>query len=124
MTTVNNISAYSVSSYSSGRVNGKLYVPVNKNSLLYSHFDHVSGVVAKAGQQGVSIDKIKILNTLIDRLAAIKNEPKELVTKISNDQADVLIKNYQKQIKQVASQAPYLLPGAKPESGMIFAIDA
>ena len=36
----------------------KLYVPVTKSSLMYSHFEHVSGVVAKNGQSGTSISKI------------------------------------------------------------------
>ena len=34
---------------------GKLYVPVSRTALLYSHFDHVSGVAASNGQSGVSI---------------------------------------------------------------------
>ena len=121
---IGNLNAYSYSNYSSSGYGGKLYVPVNKSSLLYSHFDHVSGVAAKSGQQGVSISKIKILNTLIDSLSAIKNQPKELVTEISNEQADVLIKNYQEQIRQVATQNPYIMAGAKPQAGMLFAIDA
>lgn len=127
MTTLNNINAYTFSSASSNNVGGKLYVPVNKTALLYSHFDHVSGVAAKQGQQGVSISKIKILNTLIDRLSSIKSEPKELFTEISDDQADVLIEAYQKQIKQTVAQAankPYALAGAQPQAGILFAIDA
>lgn len=123
-TTIGNLNAYSYGNYSSSGYGGKLYVPVNKSSLLYSHFDHVSGVAAKSGQQGVSISKIKILNTLIDSLSSMKNQPKELVTEISNEQADVLIKNYQEQIRQAATQTPYILAGAKPQAGMLFAIDA
>ena len=121
---VGNLSAVSYSSYASHGAGGKLYVPVKKAVLIYSHFDHVSGVAAKAGQRGVSINKIQILNTLIDRLSTMKSEPRELITKPDNDQIDALIKNYQQQIKQVATQTPYIIAGAKPESGMLFAIDA
>ena len=64
-------SAYT--SVSSTGTANKLYVPVNKSSLIYSHFDHVSGVAVKKGQQGVSISKIQILNTLIDNLSSIKS---------------------------------------------------
>ena len=74
---------------------GKLYVPVSRSALLYSHFDHVSGVAAGNGQQGVSISKIRILNSLIDRMAAIKNQPKESISDISDDQAQALIEQYQ-----------------------------
>jgi len=97
--------AYSYSTNFSSVSAGKLYVPVSKSALLYSHFDHVSGVAAKNDQNGVSISKIQILNSLIDHLSSIKNQPKESVTDISNEQADTLIKQYQQQI--VRNYNPY-----------------
>ena len=117
-----NAYSYSSSMVSSG-ASGKLYVPVNRSAILYANFDHVSGVAAKTGQEGISISKIRILNSLIDRLCAIKNQPKESIQDISNDQADELIKNYQQQIKQ-AAQTPYIGNGAKPLEGSLFQIDA
>lgn len=118
-----NLNAYSFSSsFSAG--GSKLYVPVSKSALLYSHFDHVSGVAAKSGQNGVSISKIQILNSLIERLSSIKNQPKDSVTDISNEQADILIKNYQQQIQQAATQTPYIMAGAQPQAGALFQIDA
>ena len=103
---------------------GKLYVPVSRSALLYSHFDHVSGVAAGNGQQGVSISKIRILNSLIDRISAIKNQPKESITDISDDQAQVLIEQYQKQLQQTVAQQSFALAGAKPMAGALFQIDA
>jgi len=107
----------------SSGASGKLYVPVSRSAILYSNFDHVSGVVAKSGQQGVSISKIRILNSLIDHLSAIKNQPKESISDISDDKADALIEKYQKQIQQ-AVQTPYIINGAKPMAGALFQIDA
>ena len=118
-----NAYSYSGAVGSSGAA-GKLYVPVSKSALLYSHFDHVSGVAARSGQEGVSISKIRILNSLIDRLSAIKNQPKESITDISDDQAQVLIEQYQKQIQQTVAQKPYVLAGAQPQAGALFSIDA
>lgn len=103
---------------------GKLFVPVSRSALLYSHFDHVSGVAAGNGQQGVSISKIRILNSLIDRMAAIKNQPKESISDISDDQAQALIEQYQKQIQQTVAQQSFVLAGAKPMVGELFQIDA
>ena len=103
---------------------GKLYVPVSRSALLYSHFDHVSGVAAGNGQQGVSINKIRILNSLIDHISAIKNQPKQSITDISDDQAQVLIEQYQKQIQQTVAQQSFMLAGAQPLPGALFAIDA
>lgn len=122
---IGNISStFSFSSMaSSNGASGKLYVPVSKSALLYSHFDHVSGVAAKTGQNGVSISKIRILNSLIERLSAIKNEPNKSITDISDEQADVLIENYQKQLQQAVAQ-PYVTAGAQPQAGALFQIDA
>lgn len=123
-TTIGNINAFSYgSSFAAGSA-GKLYVPVSRSAILYSNFDHVSGVVAQNGQQGVSITKIRILNSLIERLSAIKNEPNESITDISDEMADTLIENYQNQIKTAVNQTPYLLAGAQPQPGALFAIDA
>lgn len=116
-TNIGNINAYSYSQISGGN---KLYVPVSKAALLYSHFDHVSGIAAKSNQNGVSISKIQILNTLIERLSAMKSQPKESVTDLSNDAAEQLIKNYQEQIRTTMAQKPYLLAGASPEAGELF----
>ena len=115
--------AYSYSGAIGGAA-GKLYVPVSRSALLYSHFDHVSGVAAGNGQQGVSISKIRILNSLIDRLSTIKNEPKQSVTDISDDQAQALIEQYQKQLQQTVAQQSFALAGAKPMAGALFQIDA
>lgn len=122
-TNIGNLNSFSYAAPMAGGAS-KLYVPVSKSALLYSHFDHVSGVAAGNGENGVSISKIRILNSMIDRLSAIKNEPKESITDISDEQAEILIKNYQKQIQQTVQQTPYLLSGARPLAGEIFAIDA
>lgn len=118
------INAFSYSSaIFAGGSTGKLYVPVNRSSLIYSNFDHVAGTVAKSGQNGVSISKIRILNSLIDRFSAIKNEPKKSLQDVSEKQAEILIKNYQKQIAQ-AMQNPYIMNGAQPMPGELFQIQA
>ena len=121
MSSIGNISAYSYEGIASAGGAGKLYVPVSKSALLYSHFDHVSGVAARSGQNGVSISKIRILNSLIERLSAIKNEPASTINEISDERADALIKNYQQQL-QAAMQTPYLLAGATPQVGELFSI--
>ena len=100
---------------------GKMYVPVSKSALLYSHFDHVSGVAASNGQNGVSISKLRILNSLIERVSTIKNEPVKEIKEIDPKQADILIQNYQKQLQQ-ALQTPYILNGAQPMAGDLFTL--
>ena len=117
------LASFSYSNSSIVAAAGKMYVPVSKSALLYSHFDHVSGVAAGNGQNGVSISKLRILNSLIERVSAIKNEPAKPVKDLSPDQADALIQNYQKQLQQ-ALQTPYILNGAQPLAGDIFTLFA
>lgn len=121
---IGNINAFSYSSNIINGAGGKLYVPVNKLSLVYSNFDHVQGVAAKRGQNGVSISKIQILNALIDRLSQIKNQPKESITDISDQQAEALIKNFQEQIQQAVKQSAYAYTSLKAETGVLFSLDA
>lgn len=123
---IRNLNPYSYHVSSSG-ASGKLFVPVNPSAVIYAQFNHISGVAAKEGQQGVSISKIQILNTLIDNLSKIKSNPNtQKVIQISEEQADALIKNYQQQIAQAvqASQSSFALNGARPSAGALFSIDA
>lgn len=115
------LASFSYSNSSIVAAAGKMYVPVSKSALLYSHFDHVSGVAAGNGQNGVSISKLRILNSLIERVSAIKNEPAKTLKEVSPDQADALIQNYQKQLQQ-ALQTPYILNGAQPQAGDLFTL--
>lgn len=104
---------------SSNNSSGKLYVPVNKSALLYSHFEHVSGVAAKANQNGVSISRLRILNSLIDRVSAINNQKSEPINSIDSNQAEKMIAVYQKQMES-AMKNSYALSGARPVPGELF----
>lgn len=126
-TSIGNINTFSYGTgYGSGpaAASGKLYVPVSKSALLYSHFDHVSGVAASRGQSGVSISKLRILNSLIDHYSSLKKEAKISVQDLNDKQIDTLIQNVQQQIQQTIKQNSYLVAGAKPQTGVLFQIDA
>ncbi len=123
---ITNLNPYSYHVSSSG-ASGKLFVPVNPSSVIYAQFDHISGIAASEGQQGVSVSKIQILNTLIENLSRIKSNPNTPKTlQVSEEQADALIKNYQQQIAQAvqATQTAFALNGARPNIGALFSIDA
>lgn len=114
--------------FTSTASSNKIYVPVNKNAVLYSHFEHVSGFVANKGQNGVSVSKIQILNAMIDHLSSIKSGKQPAAVKnASPEQIDSLIENYQTQIKQAikaAETSPYALAGSRPEAGILFNVSA
>ena len=108
---------------------GKLYVPVKPSNVIYSHFDHVSGVAAKGNQNGVSVSKIQILNSLLNQLISMKAKPKldAKAENMSDSQLDALIQSTQTKIQtniQIANATGYGLAGVAPQPGAIFTIDA
>ena len=124
---ITNLNPYSYHVSSSG-ASGKLFVPVSPSAVIYAQFNHISGVAAQKGQSGVSISKIQILNSLIENLSKIKGaqNSKTKSVKLTEGQVDVLIEKYQKEIARSvqASQAQFMLNGAKPEAGALFSIQA
>ena len=62
---------YAISAAQGSRV----AVPVSPSSYIYSHFKHVSGVPAAEGETGVNINKLKIIDTMIEQLSRMKKEP-------------------------------------------------
>lgn len=111
---------------------GALYIPVSPSSVVYAQFDHVHGIAAKAGENGVPVSKVKMLDTLINQLVSMKTRTalpsKEELSSISEELQDILIENYQKQIKDAVEKAStpdtYGLAGLMPESGSIVSIRA
>jgi hypothetical protein len=103
---------------------GKMSVPVSPGSYIYSHFKHVSGVPAPEGSRGVSINRLKILDVLIEQLAQIKKrpEPASLDTGLSDAQIDALIDKYQGQIRQAQAAAnvmPYKPAPSAPAGALV-----
>jgi hypothetical protein len=94
------------------RNNGRVFVPVAPASYVYSHFKHISGTPALEGQHGVSLNKLKMLDVLIEQLSHMKQHGvSTLVYKAapSNDRIDALIEHYEDQIRsiQTAGTVPY-----------------
>lgn len=119
ITTLGSMTGISYNSFITTQGNGKLTVPVQPGQVIYSQFEHVSGIAADNNSSGVSISKIQLLNTLIDQLVSMKQKPSVSTSEfkveaLSDNQADTLIKNFQTQIKsamQLAQANPYVTGG-------------
>ncbi len=103
---------------------GRTYLPVSPSEFGYSQFQYVAGYPAPAGQEGVSVDKIKILNTLIDQLVSMKQkniQPNVTAHGEMNDnQIEALIKQYQGQIQTATAAAQNLLyKPPMPQTGAV-----
>jgi hypothetical protein len=98
-------------------------LPVAPANYIYSHFKHVSGVPAPEGVRGVTINKLKILDVLIEQLTQIKKQP-EMNQELSpsDDRIDALIEQYRSQIRQAQAAStvmPYK-PHATAPAGVVF----
>ena len=105
---------------------GKMSLPVDSSSLIYSHFEHVSGIPAQNGTQGVAISKLNLLDVLIGQINQVK---RSAPLKISSDPAggiDSIIENFRNQIikAKVSSEAMPYIHSPRAESGTLFSIKA
>ena len=123
--TTNVYSSYNTMSNSAG---SKVEVPVDPMYVVYSQLEHISGVAAKNNQQGVNINKVQILNTLIDHLSTAKNQKNnsnQLVAEILENpsQIDKMIQDYQSQIQSAIKMVevnPFTPNPALLQTGAIF----
>ncbi len=115
-------------SYSSSGGSGRLNFPVAASQLLYANFQHVAGVAAPSGSGTMSIDSLKILDTLIGRLESIKAQPlqaAEAPRDLTPGRVDALIQQYGSELhaKAQAPARPYV-PAVPVETGMLFSFAA
>ena len=127
---VSNIGALRSASFTmlfSASSGARTYLPVNANQYVYSQFKYVAGIPVQDGS-GVSLTKLKILNTIIDQLLTTQKSAgaKILPSKeMSDEEISSMAEEYQKElIKELerASEAFYKPP--MPETGLVFNIQA
>ncbi|HOX11822.1 MAG TPA: hypothetical protein P5313_01160 [Spirochaetia bacterium] len=101
---------------------GRVSIPVPSSQVIYAHFEHVSGVAAGEGRAS-SVDRLKILNTLIDRLSSLKSDPltaRESSGLISSDRVDALLEQYGREAHALAARSgPYAPSLGLPPGSLI-----
>jgi hypothetical protein len=107
---------------------GKIALPVEPASLLYSHFKYISGVPAPEGSQGLTISKLNILDVLIDQMNQIKKTPQIPVAQASEDRMAAMIEARIDSIKieiekarEAHNNMPYI-PAPQAEIGSLFSL--
>lgn len=114
--------------YTASLGSGRVSLPVSPSSLIYSNFRHVSGSPAAEGAPALSLDRLRILDVLIDRLSSVKSEPLQAVEApkdLSSGRVDALIQQYSSELhsRATAPALPYSPPLAV-EPGMLFSFAA
>ena len=108
-----------------GRMDSRVSVPVAANQAIYANFKHVFGVPQEGG---ATIDRLSVLNALIDRLASIKKDPefaeraRRDQSTITPDRLDALIVQYEKELKTEAAK-PVLPYAPRPALATAIAVD-
>ena len=95
--------------YAARYTSGRLNLPVLKDEALYANFQHIAGVPAPAGGAAYSIDKLHILEVLIDQLENQRSQPLaalEAPNDLSAARVDALIKQYGDELHALASSGP------------------
>jgi len=105
---------------------GKASLPVSPSSLIYAQFEHVSGVPAPEGVRGVNINRLKILDTLVEQLSRMKQEPEFVLDGQEMDwesRLNAMIDQYQNQVRNAqAANANNPYVQADPLIGAVFNI--
>ena len=103
--------------------NGRMPVPVDPPSLLYSNFEYVSGIPAPEGSHGISISSLHLLDVLIGRLNQARQAP-SFETINPFDGVDALIEGYRGQILEAnaASAVMPYIPSPDTQSGILFSL--
>ena len=106
---------------------GRVSLPVLRSQALYASFQHVAGVPAQDGVAAFSVDKLHILEVLINRLERVKSDPlaaREAPPSMEPGRVDALIEQYSAEIHAIATApAPPYAPRAS-EPGMLFSLAA
>lgn len=126
------ISYLAMSKVSTG---GRAYIPVARNQVLYSHFKYVSGFADSHNTATVGIDKLRILNSILDQLVSMKtNEAQKadflktnaerINNAITEDTVDSLVKYYDKEIKNIIAQTENIGYGGAPAISAVLDLTA
>ncbi len=107
---------------------GRINLPVPASQVLYSSFRHVAGVAAAEGGLSLNVDRLKLLDILIERLSSVKTEPlaaREAPRDLSPGRIDALIEQYGAELHALAA-APVLPYAPRPAvpAGTLFSFAA
>jgi hypothetical protein len=100
---------------------GRVSLPVAPGMYIYSQFRHVSGVPAPEGIQGLSINKLHILDSILGELARMREMPKpsfDVHAASPENQFNSLLEFYQGQVQETYkanSDNPYYFTA--PQTG-------
>ena len=97
---------------------GKRAVPVRPIYSLQARFKHVVGVPSRSPDRQVPLDKLRILDNVIDRLIHLRGSRGEVIP-VTQENADGLIQQFQRELHTVARASRPLFTGLFPDTGTV-----
>lgn len=100
---------------------GKISLPVAPSHSLYARFEHVRGIPSESGRGSVAINRLMVLNSLIEGLSSRKESPSfGIMPEESSRRMDLLAKQYSEQIhRAVNAQPAFFSRMTSADSGML-----
>ena len=112
--------SYALSAASQGRI----AMPVDPSSLIYSYLKNISGIPAPEGSDGIDISRLNILDALIELMRQIRETPEFVTEELPVYMQDAMIGTFQARIleaREARTEMPYV-QAPLADSGMLFSI--
>ena len=106
-------------SYFTANRTGRTAVPVKSNQSVYAQFKYLRGVPSNGDSYSVPLDKLRMLDTLIGRLAIIRAKSGGDSPRVNSENVDYLIESLQGEVRNLVKAAEPFTAGVFPEAGML-----
>lgn len=112
--------AFSLSSLTAKSAGDPISLPVRPSHYLYSQMKHIRGVPAPGGRPGYSLNKLRSLDNLIERLRGLKGKtPYKIPSPGDEDSLDAMIRHYQQELKKsLEARIPKFLGNPARDQGL------
>lgn len=104
----------------------KLNIPVVPAMSAYAQYKHVRGVPDFSQRRAVPVQKLQVLNNIIDSLHKLKSQRNMLPVKkedsLSDKAIDAMIDQFSSQLHQALNQPPPVFNGSTSGTGMAFSL--
>ena len=100
----NTLQLFRIASYREG--SSRVALPVDRSLVLYSRYKHVRGVPSFDGEGGLPLDRLRVLDNLIDRLVSLKSGGlyAKDVDELTTREIDGLIRQYEAELHRAVKQ--------------------
>ncbi|MDA3956394.1 hypothetical protein [Oceanispirochaeta sp.] len=102
---------------------GRISLPVSRAQSPYAQFKYVQGVPTKSPGGSVSINRLRVLNTLINSIVTRSENPglHPEISKMSDESVKALIGQYSSQLHSaLKASTPYAAAGSAYTGGSLF----